>query len=145
MKALRLRRSESEGVQRSTRALRDGACASLGIGGIRGSDLADHQVVIAATLRLAYDPVTAGREGEAALAEIVRWRREHQPGGQNAGSVFVNPRPGELAAAQLIDGCGLRGRRVGGAQVSFVLLQNFVQNLHDYLATHSRRPSRPST
>lgn len=84
----------------------------------RGSDLADHQVVIAATLRLAHDPATAGREGEAALAEIVRWRREHQPGGQNAGSVFVNPRPGELAAAQLIDGCGLRGRRVGGAQVS---------------------------
>lgn len=84
----------------------------------RGSDLADHQVVIAATLRLAHDPATAGSEGEAALAEIVRWRREHQPGGQNAGSVFVNPRPGELAAAQLIDGCGLRGRRVGGAQVS---------------------------
>ena len=31
---------------------------------------------------------------EAELAEIVRWRREHQPGGQNAGSVFVNPVPG---------------------------------------------------
>ena len=28
---------------------------------------------------------------EAEIAEIVRWRREHQPGGQNAGSVFINP------------------------------------------------------
>lgn len=84
----------------------------------RGSDLADHQVVVAVTLRLAHDPAAAHSQGEATLAEIVRWRREHQPGGQNAGSVFVNPRPGELAAAQLIDACGLRGRRVGGAQVS---------------------------
>jgi UDP-N-acetylmuramate dehydrogenase len=81
----------------------------------RGSDLADHQVVLDATLQLSHgDPVAS----EALLAEIVRWRREHQPGGQNAGSVFVNPVPGELAAAQLIDGLGLRGFRVGGAYVS---------------------------
>ena len=52
------------------------------------------------------------------LAEIVRWRREHQPGGQNAGSVFVNPIPGELPAAVLIDQLGLRGFRIGGAFVS---------------------------
>ena len=32
----------------------------------------------------------------AEIAEIVRWRREHQPGGQNAGSVFTNP-PGDSA------------------------------------------------
>jgi UDP-N-acetylmuramate dehydrogenase len=81
----------------------------------RGSDLADHQVVLDATLDLAAgDPV----EGEAVIADIVRWRREHQPGGQNAGSVFVNPVPGELAAAELIDGLGLRGLRIGGASVS---------------------------
>ena len=30
--------------------------------------------------------------GRATIREIVRWRREHQPGGQNAGSVFTNPR-----------------------------------------------------
>ena len=52
------------------------------------------------------------------LSEIVRWRREHQPGGQNAGSVFVNPIPGELAAAELIDKLELRGFRIGGASVS---------------------------
>ncbi len=81
----------------------------------RASDVADHQVVIEAELHLRPgDPAAS----EAAIAEIVRWRREHQPGGQNCGSVFVNPIPGELAAAQLIDGLGLRGRRVGGAYVS---------------------------
>ncbi|MCU1503412.1 MAG: murB, partial [Ilumatobacteraceae bacterium] len=52
------------------------------------------------------------------IAEIVRWRREHQPGGQNAGSVFVNPVPGELAAAELIDRLDLRGFAIGGACVS---------------------------
>ena len=50
------------------------------------------------------------------IDEIVRWRREHQPGGQNAGSVFTNP-PGD-AAGRLIDACGLKGLRVGGVVVS---------------------------
>jgi UDP-N-acetylmuramate dehydrogenase len=91
----------------------------------RGSDLADHQVVVDATLQLAHGDVDTS---EAALAEIVRWRREHQPGGQNAGSVFVNPVPGELAAAQLIDRLGLRGFRIGGACVS-EKHANFIQAL----------------
>ena len=55
---------------------------------------------------------------EATIAEIVRWRREHQPGGQNAGSVFVNPVPGEVSAGSLVDGLGLRGLRIGTAWVS---------------------------
>src|SRR4051812_13885247 len=55
-------------------------------------------------------------KAEAAIAEIVRWRRQHQPGGQNAGSVFTNP-PGD-AAGRLIDDAGLKGRRRGTAQVS---------------------------
>ena len=55
---------------------------------------------------------------EAEIAEIVRWRRENQPGGQNAGSVFVNPVPGEVSAGLLIDQLGLRGLRVGTAWVS---------------------------
>ena len=72
--------------------------------------------------------VTHDRTGER-IDEIVRWRREHQPGGQNAGSVFVNPVPGELAAAQLIDGLGLKGFRIGGAFVS-EKHANFVQAEH---------------
>ena len=45
------------------------------------------------------------------IAEIVRWRRENQPGGQNAGSVFTNP-PGD-SAGRLIDAAGLKGFRIG--------------------------------
>ncbi|MFM7687154.1 MAG: UDP-N-acetylmuramate dehydrogenase [Actinomycetota bacterium] len=106
------------------RAGRSASVPALRLGlRFRGSDLADHQVVLDATLQLQQGDVEAS---EAALAEIVRWRREHQPGGQNAGSVFVNPIPGELAAAQLIDGLGLRGLRIGGASVS-EKHANFVQ------------------
>jgi len=89
----------------------------------RGSDLRDHQVVLSARVRLAHgDPAAA----EATIAEIVRWRREHQPGGQNCGSVFVNPVPGEVSAGSLVDGLGLRGFRIGSAWVS-EKHANFVQ------------------
>jgi UDP-N-acetylmuramate dehydrogenase len=81
----------------------------------RGSGLRDEQVVVAAS----FEVRTGVRaEAEAELAEIVRWRRENQPGGQNAGSVFVNPVPGVLSAGEVIDGLGLRGFRVGTASVS---------------------------
>jgi len=60
----------------------------------------------------------------ARIAEIVRWRREHQPGGQNAGSVFTNP-PGD-AAGRLVEAAGLKGLRLGSAAVS-KKHANFVQ------------------
>jgi len=88
--------------------------AALGLR-FRGSDIGDHQVVVSATIDLAAGSVAAS---EAELDEIVRWRREHQPGGQNAGSVFVNPVPGEVTAGALIDQVGLRGMRIGTAHVS---------------------------
>lgn len=78
----------------------------------RGSALADHHVVLGARF------VTAAGDCSGALADIVAWRREHQPGGRNAGSVFVNPAPGKGSAGAIIDSLGLRGRRVGGAEVS---------------------------
>ena len=81
----------------------------------RGSDLDDHQVVMSARFELAPGDREAS---EATLTEIVRWRREHQPGGQNVGSVFVNPIPGQLSAGELIDSLDLRGLRIGSAEVS---------------------------
>jgi UDP-N-acetylmuramate dehydrogenase len=81
----------------------------------RGSDLRDDQVVLAATFHLAAGNRDAS---EAEISDIVRWRRDHQPGGQNAGSVFVNPIPGVLSAGQVIDEVGLRGMRIGTACVS---------------------------
>jgi UDP-N-acetylmuramate dehydrogenase len=81
--------------------------------GYRHSSLRRSQVVAHADLQLAPGDTVAG---EATLSEIVRWRREHQPGGQNAGSVFTNP-PGD-SAGRLIDAAGAKGLRVGSATVS---------------------------
>jgi UDP-N-acetylmuramate dehydrogenase len=87
----------------------------------RHSSLSAHQVVVHADLLLQPGDQVAG---EAEISEIVRWRREHQPGGQNAGSVFTNP-PGD-SAGRLIDAAGCRGLRVGTAEVS-TKHANFIQ------------------
>lgn len=79
----------------------------------RHSAIGPTSLVMEATFSLAYGDRD---EGEALLSEIVKWRREHQPGGANAGSVFRNP-PGD-SAGRLIDMAGLRGWRRGGASVS---------------------------
>lgn len=90
------------------------AAADLGLR-FRGSGLRSDQVVVSARLQLALgDPAVA----KSALSEIVAWRRANQPGGQNAGSVFVNPIPGELSAGRLVDEVGLRGFRHRSATVS---------------------------
>jgi UDP-N-acetylmuramate dehydrogenase len=81
--------------------------------GYRRSALTPTEVVAGASFRVAPGTVAGC---EAALADIVRWRREHQPGGSNAGSVFANP-PGD-SAGRIIDSLGLKGLRVGGAVVS---------------------------
>ena len=87
----------------------------------RGSRVRPSDVV--AEVELALDPGDVAA-GEATLASIVRWRREHQPGGHNAGSVFTNP-PGD-SAGRLIDAAGCRGLRLGSAEVS-TKHANFIQ------------------
>ncbi len=86
----------------------------LGLG-FRSSSLGAHQLVLDATLQLHRGD--AGASGRL-ISEIVAWRRTNQPGGQNAGSVFVNPVPGEVSAGALVDAAGLRGHRIGTATVS---------------------------
>ncbi len=73
------------------------------------------EVIVAATFQLVPDDPAAIRDR---LDEIRRWRQAHQPLGiPSAGSVFRNPGEGPSAGA-LVDGCGLKGRRIGGAVVS---------------------------
>ncbi len=92
--------------------IRDVARDALGLG-YRRSALRARDVVVGARFAGAPDDPQActGR-----IDEIVRWRREHQPGGQNAGSVFTNP-PGD-AAGRLLEAAGCKGLRIGGAVVS---------------------------
>jgi UDP-N-acetylmuramate dehydrogenase len=80
----------------------------------RRLDLPRGFVVTALELRVSRgDPSAIAR----AIAEAKRKRGRHQPLGQpNAGSVFKNPR-GDFAG-RLLELCGLKGRAVGGAQVS---------------------------
>jgi UDP-N-acetylmuramate dehydrogenase len=71
-------------------------------------------LILTATFRLNLAHPAAVK---ARLDEILRWRQEHQPLNKpSAGSVFRNPE-GD-SAGRLIDACGLKGRRVGGAAVS---------------------------
>jgi len=93
---------------------------SLGFG-YRHSALVSGDVVTDVVLELAMGSSTDSKER---LSEIVRWRREHQPGGQNAGSVFRNPEG--ASAGELIERAGLKGERVGGASVS-LKHANFIQ------------------
>ena len=102
----------------------------------RGSALDDHHVVLSATVDLEWSKSQEASEAE--LQEVVRWRRENQPGGQNAGSVFVNPEPGKVSAGEVIDELGMRGMRIGSAHVS-EKHANFIQadengNAHDVVA-----------
>lgn len=102
--------------------------AALGLA-YRHSNLPPSAVVLRARLQLERGD---GEQGRRLISEIVSWRREHQPGGRNAGSVFVNPPQGPKAA-ELIEGAGLKGRVVGGAYVS-EKHANFIQGSPDALA-----------
>lgn len=96
----------------------------------RSSGLADG-IVLEATVELAEaDPVALGAE----LEDLYRWRREGTPFNQPCcGSVFRNPggpswrqAGARRTAGQLIEGAGLKGTRVGGAEVSRMHANYFI-------------------
>lgn len=82
-------------------------------------------VVVAAELRVERDDPSKVR---ARTDAIQARRKATQPYGvRSLGSVFKNP-PGD-AAGRLLEACGLKGRRRGGAQIS-EKHANFIVNVH---------------
>ncbi len=79
----------------------------------RHSSLEGEDVVTSGLLLL--QPGEVAVVGET-IASYLRWRREHQPPGRSAGSVFKNPQ-GD-SAGRLIDEAGAKGMRIGGAEIS---------------------------
>jgi UDP-N-acetylmuramate dehydrogenase len=90
----------------------------------RRSALHPGEVVVAAEFRLRPGPV---EEIKATVAEMQAARKAAQPTNKRTfGSVFKNPEH-ELSAGRMLEACGLRGHRIGGAQIS-PRHANFIEN-----------------
>lgn len=90
----------------------------------RRSTLEPGQVVAQAEFRLQPRPV---EEIKATVAEMQAARKAAQPTNKRTfGSVFKNP-DHELSAGRMLEACGLRGFRIGGAQIS-PRHANFIEN-----------------
>jgi UDP-N-acetylmuramate dehydrogenase len=90
----------------------------------RRSGLRHGQVVAGARFRLERrDPA----EIKATVTEMQALRKAAQPTNKRTfGSVFKNP-DHELSAGRMLEACGLRGHRIGGAQIS-PRHANFIEN-----------------
>jgi UDP-N-acetylenolpyruvoylglucosamine reductase len=97
--------------------------AELGLS-YRHSELEHGQVVLAAELRLRPRPPD---EIKADVRELNTRRKAAQPTNRRTfGSVFKNPEH-ELSAGRMLEACGLKGYRIGGAQIS-PKHANFIEN-----------------
>ncbi len=116
-------KDELEFEYRSSRIKRETG-SKLPAAGKRVSRMTPY-VVLAATFQLILaDPA----ELEQKASEFNDYRRRTQPPGASLGSMFKNP-PGN-AAGRLIDQCGLKGTRVGDAEISTVHANFFVNHGH---------------
>jgi UDP-N-acetylmuramate dehydrogenase len=97
--------------------------AELGLS-YRHSNLRHGQVVARVEYRLAPRPPA---EIKAAVAELIALRKATQPTNKRTfGSVFKNPEH-ELGAGRMLEECGLKAHRIGGALIS-PKHANFIEN-----------------
>jgi UDP-N-acetylenolpyruvoylglucosamine reductase len=100
--------------------------AELGLS-YRHSNLQHGQVVVETELLLHARP---SQEIKAEVRELNATRKAAQPTNRRTfGSVFKNPEH-ELTAGRMLEACGLKGHRIGGAQIS-PKHANFIENAGD--------------
>ena len=90
----------------------------------RHSSIGPDEVVARVEYRLSPKPP---EEIKATVRELVDRRKATQPTNKRTfGSVFKNP-PGDVGAGRMLELCGLRGHRLGGAAIS-PMHANFIEN-----------------
>ena len=99
----------------------------------RYSELQPGQVVARVEFQLRPRPA---EEIKADVADLQAQRKAAQPTNKRTyGSVFKNPAH-ELSAGRMLEACGLRGHRIGGAQIS-PRHANFIENVDDARTGHA--------